>query len=72
MPKIRIYELAKKLGVTSKVIIIELSKLGIKGKTHTSSIEPKLAESIEAKLLKKAVEPIKYAIPEESPLRKRQ
>jgi translation initiation factor IF-2 len=68
MPKIRIYELAKKLGVTSKVIIIELSKLGIKGKTHTSSIEPKLAESIEAKLLKKAVEPIKDAIPEESPL----
>lgn len=66
MPKIRIYELAKKLGVTNKVIIIELSKLGIEGKTHTSSIEPKFAESIEAKLLKKAVEPIKEAIPEGS------
>ncbi|MFH0933443.1 MAG: translation initiation factor IF-2 [Nitrospirota bacterium] len=66
MPKIRIYELAKKLGVTSKVIIIELSKLGIEGKIHTSSIEPEFAESIEAKFLKKAVEPIKEAIPEES------
>ncbi len=66
MPKIRIYELAKKLGVTSKVIISELSKLGIEGKAHTSSIEPELAGNIEATLLKKAVKPIKETIPQES------
>jgi len=68
MPKIRIYELAKKLGVTSKVIISELSKLGIEGKAHTSSIEPELAGNIEATLLKKAVKPIKETIPQESPV----
>jgi len=66
MPKIRIYELAKKLGVTSKVIISELSKLGIEGKAHTSSIEPELAGNIEATLLGKAVKPIKETIPQES------
>jgi translation initiation factor IF-2 len=56
MHKIRIYELAKKLGVISKVIIIELSKLGIEGKTHTSGIEPEVARTIEAALLKKSAE----------------
>ena len=43
MHKIRIYELAKKLGVANKVILTEISKLGIEGKTHSSSIEPDLA-----------------------------
>ena len=44
MQKIRIYELAKELGVTNKSILSELSKLGIEGKTHSSSIEPELAK----------------------------
>ncbi|HYA12041.1 MAG TPA: translation initiation factor IF-2 [Thermodesulfovibrionales bacterium] len=66
MMKLRIYELARKLGVTSKVVISELSKVGIKGKTHTSSIEPELAETIKATLLKKAVKQIKETIPQES------
>jgi len=70
MPKIRIYELAKKLGVTSKMIISELSKLGIDGKAHSSSIEPELADTIEAKLLKKTIEPIKEVLPEKSLLTK--
>ncbi|MEW6162104.1 MAG: translation initiation factor IF-2 [Nitrospirota bacterium] len=64
MSKIRIYELAKKLGVTSKVILCELSKLGIEGKTHSSGIELEFAKTIEATLLKKAVEPIKEVTPE--------
>ena len=67
MQKIRIYELAKKLGVTSKVIIIELSRLGIEGKTHTSGIEPEVAGTIEAALRKKSVEPVKGTIAEGSP-----
>ncbi len=46
----RIYELAKKLGVPNKNILNELSKLGIEGKTHSSNIEPELAEKIEAVL----------------------
>ena len=47
MSKIRIYELAKKLGVPNKTILNELSKLGIEGKTHSSSIEPEVAQKIE-------------------------
>ncbi len=64
MSKIRIYELAKKVGVANKIILNELSNLGIEGKTHSSSIEPELAKAIEDKLLKKAVEPQKEIIPE--------
>ena len=53
MQKIRIYELAKKLGVANKIILIELSNLGIGGKTHSSNLEPEIAQKIEAVLLKK-------------------
>lgn len=71
MPKIRIYELAKKLGVSSKVILNELSKLGIEGKTHTSGIEPEIAKTIKDALRKKAAEPLKEAVPPPpSPLEK--
>jgi translation initiation factor IF-2 len=39
MAKIRIYELAKKLGKPNKDIIEALEALGVKDKTHSSSIE---------------------------------
>lgn len=52
MLKIRIYELAKKLGVPTKTVLGELSKLGVKGKVHSSSIEPDLAGKLENILLK--------------------
>jgi hypothetical protein len=48
----RIYELAKKLGVKSKGILCELSKLGIEGKTHSSNIESELIKTIEEILLR--------------------
>src|SRR3972149_6065356 len=48
----RIYELAKKLGVKSKGILCELSKLGIEGKTHSSYIESELVKTIEEILLR--------------------
>ncbi|MEW6068207.1 MAG: translation initiation factor IF-2 [Nitrospirota bacterium] len=64
MSKIRIYDLAKKLGVANKAILDELSKLGIKGKTHSSSIEQETAQKIETIRLKKPEEkPAKKAIP---------
>lgn len=47
MSKIRVYELAKKLSISNKEVIAELSKLGVKGKIHSSSIEPEVAEKIE-------------------------
>ncbi|OHE57237.1 MAG: translation initiation factor IF-2 [Thermodesulfovibrio sp. RBG_19FT_COMBO_42_12] len=65
MPNIRIYELAKKIGVTNKIILSVLSKLGIEGKTHSSNIELKLANTIEDLLLKKAVEPSVEKLSEE-------
>lgn len=54
MSKIRIYELAKKLEVTNKLIIVELANLGIEGKTHSSSIDSALAKKIEGILIKKS------------------
>ncbi|NIT04258.1 translation initiation factor IF-2, partial [Candidatus Saccharibacteria bacterium] len=35
----RIYELAKELGLPNKDLIAALEKMGIKGKTHSSSID---------------------------------
>ncbi len=46
MSKVRIYELAKKLNKQNKEILDELAKLGIEGKTHSSSIEAEIAEKI--------------------------
>lgn len=62
MPKIRIYELAKKLEVSSKVILNELSRLGIEGKTHTSCIETEIAKTIEDALHKKPAETSEEAL----------
>jgi translation initiation factor IF-2 len=46
MSKVRVYELAKKLNKQSKEILDVLAKLGIEGKTHTSSIEEDIAKKI--------------------------
>jgi translation initiation factor IF-2 len=46
MPKVRIYELAKTLKKPSKDILDELARLGIEGKTHTSSIEEDIANKV--------------------------
>jgi translation initiation factor IF-2 len=67
MQKIRIYELAKKLGVPNKIILSALSKLGIEGKTHSSSIEPDLAQKLEEGLLKKPAKPSKETLHEKGP-----
>ena len=67
MQKTRIYELAKNLRVANKVILAELSKLGIKGKTHSSSIEQELVEKIEKILHKKHAEPVGKTAPAKHP-----
>jgi translation initiation factor IF-2 len=66
MSKIRIYELAKQIGVSNKVILVELANLGVEGKTHSSSIETELAKRIKDILRKKACKPEKEVIPEEA------
>jgi translation initiation factor IF-2 len=65
MPKVRVYELAKQLNKNSKEVLDELSKIGIKGKTHTSSIEGEIAEKVI-----KALSPVKEAKP--APLTKKE
>jgi translation initiation factor IF-2 len=57
MSKVRIYELSKKIGIPNKTIIAELSKLGVKVKTHSSSIEAETAKKIEDIFHKKDTEP---------------
>jgi translation initiation factor IF-2 len=65
MPKLRVYELAKQLRKNSKEILDELSRLGIKAKTHTSSIDEESA----AKVIK-SLSPVKEAKP--APARKKE
>ena len=50
MGKIKIHELAKKLGLNSKEVIDKAMELGIEAKTHLSSIDEEDAKKIEAKL----------------------
>ena len=47
MTKIRIYDLAKKLGVSNKEIISVLSSLGIEGKKPASNIDEETAHKVE-------------------------
>ncbi len=64
MQKIRIYELARKLGVPNKIIIVELANLGIEGKTHSSNIEPELALKVEQIIRRKRGETIVETVAE--------
>jgi len=44
MKKIRIYELAKELGLESKVVVEFLNDLGAEVSNHMSTIEPDIAQ----------------------------
>jgi translation initiation factor IF-2 len=67
MQKIRIYELAKKIGVPNKNVLSELAKLGVEGKTHSSSVEPELAKKIEEVFRKKSAGVTKAPSPARKP-----
>jgi translation initiation factor IF-2 len=47
MSKKRVYELAKELGIENKEMITRLEKLGITGKSHSSSLEDSDVERIQ-------------------------
>lgn len=51
MAKVRVHELAKELGITSKEAITKLSALGIEVKSHSSTID-----EVEVKRLKDAID----------------
>jgi|GEM_PF-3869697 len=59
MGKIRIYELSRKIKVGNKEIIDELEKRGLRGKTHSSTLDPELVKSLEETFKKRS--PKKYA-----------
>lgn len=53
MPKKRVYELAKELGLENKDLIAHLEKIGITVKSHSSSLEDSEVERIKNELLAK-------------------
>jgi translation initiation factor IF-2 len=53
---VRVYELARMLGLSSKVLIHELQKQGIDLKSHMSSVDDETAELV-AELLKASPQP---------------
>lgn len=56
MGKIRIYELAKELGVGNKVVITKAAELGIGGKTsHSNSLEDGEADQIRRAIIRQAL-----------------
>ena len=50
MGKIKIYEIAKKLGLTSKEVLEVAQKLNIEAKSHMSGIEEEEAKKKEKRL----------------------
>ncbi len=53
MAKIRIYELSKKIKVSNKDILAKAAELGVKAKSHSSSIDDEAAERISKLFAKK-------------------
>ena len=51
--KIKIYDISKKLGLTSKEVLDVANKLNIEAKSHLSSIDEEDAKKIENELAKK-------------------
>ncbi len=67
MKKIRIYELSRRLGVENKEILEELGKMGITGKTHSSSIDEELASKLKARFRKEVPSVKKKERPKKRP-----
>jgi translation initiation factor IF-2 len=59
---VRVYELARTLGLSSKVLMHELKKQGIELKSHMSSIDDETAELV-AELLKASPQPTAKEMP---------
>ncbi|MDC0358075.1 translation initiation factor IF-2 N-terminal domain-containing protein [Oligoflexia bacterium] len=56
MAKIRIYELARELGVENKVVLGKASELGIPGKTsHSNSLDSDQADQIRRAVIRQAI-----------------
>ncbi len=58
MAKIRVYELARELNMTNKVLIEKMSDMGIAVKSHMSSLEDETVEQIKGTLFGKSAEKV--------------
>lgn len=68
MAKIRIYELARELGVDNRVVIDRATELGLKGKTsHSHSLESDEADLIRRAILRQAVGVSASVKPQDAP-----
>jgi len=54
--KIKIYELAKELNLTSKEVIEKANKIGIEAKTHMSTVDEEQAKKLKEQFVKKPAE----------------
>ena len=70
MGKIKIYEIAKKLGLTSKEVLEMAKKLNIEVKSHMSGVEEEDAKKIENSLSQKEVQ--KQSTPKQSTIPKKE
>ncbi len=68
MGKIKIYELAKELNLTSKELMEKVKEMGIEVKTHMSSIEEEIAKKVREKYSKKENKPKKEEKKQSSPV----
>ncbi len=67
MAKVRVYELAEKLGLSNKEMVAQLNKVGIEAKNHMSSIEEEVSLKFETDRAKEpaAAEPSEANVKEE-------
>jgi len=62
LSKVRVYQLAKKMNITSKELINKLEELGIDVHNHMSSLEDSDAKLVEEYLLEESVEEVKEEV----------
>ncbi len=65
MAKIRVYELATKLGLDNKVIVDKLNQAGIEVKNHMSALEEEVALKFETGLTSQTDENVEVKVSEE-------
>ena len=64
--KIKIYEIAKKLGLASKEVLEAAEKLNIEVKSHMSGVGEEEAKKIEERLSNRSAKPEKTVKPEKT------
>ena len=72
MSKIRIYELAKQLGVANKDLVAKINSIGIEAKSHMAMLTEEEAAKVTALYQPKKEEPKKDAPKKDAPKQNQQ